>query len=265
MKKIRVGLSFVLLLVFSAICGTFYFLLNYFIAIALHELGHLLVAVNKGYKLKQIKLDIFGISVDLKENVEDKDMFAINIVGPLVNLLLCLMCLACYWLVPSCYEVLNTFCTSNLVLAIFNLIPVYPLDGGKILKSMVKNTKITQKCNLILKFLFAGLFLALFFINLQYGYNLFYLLIGVFFLTIKGEGDPTFSIFKESKLKRIQKITLLKVDEECLLFELIKLIKKSQYTIFYCDGFKQKYITEDDVVKIALNNSLQTKLCDIIL
>ena len=115
---------------------------NYLLAIFLHEIAHLLVAERKGYSLKQIKLDAFGLAVDLNEKIDNEDQFVINIAGPICNLLLCILCLATYWLFPISFCFLNTFCFCNLVLAIFNLIPVYPLDGGKIFCGIIKSEKV---------------------------------------------------------------------------------------------------------------------------
>ena len=129
MKKIKIGASFLLIIFVSLLCGQVVLILNYFLALSLHELAHMWVAVKNGYSLKLIKLDIFGLSIELNEIIDDKDGFRINVAGPVCNLLLCLLCLAFYWLVPTSDFYLNTFCFCNLILAIFNLLPVYPLDG----------------------------------------------------------------------------------------------------------------------------------------
>ncbi|MBQ8615437.1 MAG: hypothetical protein IJ415_02605, partial [Clostridia bacterium] len=132
MKKFKIGPSFFLLIVVCIMTKNIVLMLNYLLALFLHEIAHLWVAGKRGYSLRTIKLDMFGLAVDLNEKVDDKDQFAINIAGPVCNLFVCVLCLATYWLIPTSYIYLNTFCFSNLILAIFNLLPVYPLDGGKI-------------------------------------------------------------------------------------------------------------------------------------
>ena len=142
MKKFKLGISFLLLILICFITGNVELIINYILALTLHELAHLFVAVKSGYSLKLIKLDMFGLSIDLNEMIDDRDNFKINIAGPVCNLLMVVCCMAFYWLIPTSYFYLNTFCFANLILAIFNLLPVYPLDGGKIFRGIIKNDKI---------------------------------------------------------------------------------------------------------------------------
>ena len=137
MKKFKIGFSFLLLILICAITQNFLLLINYLLALTFHELAHLFIALKRGYTLKKFKLSLFGVSVELTENVEDKDAFAINMAGPVLNLFLCLICVAFYWFIPNSYQVLNVFCISNLTLGFFNLLPIYPLDGGKIFISII--------------------------------------------------------------------------------------------------------------------------------
>ena len=141
MKKFRIRPSFLLLVLLSIYFNKFSLLINYFLALSLHELAHIFVAINKGYKLKLVKLDMFGMSVELDETIDNKDCFLINIAGPMINLLIAVICVAMYWLVPTSYYVLKDFCLANLILAVFNLLPIYPLDGGKIFRGLIKRDK----------------------------------------------------------------------------------------------------------------------------
>ena len=88
MKKVKIGLSFFLLIIICLFCGQAILILNYFLALAFHELAHLWVAANNGYSLKLIKLDMFGISVELNEKIDDKDVFKIktlpNFIAPII-------------------------------------------------------------------------------------------------------------------------------------------------------------------------------------
>ena len=166
MKKVKFGISFLLLIIVCVVIGNFLLLINYLLALTLHELAHLFVATKYGYSLKQFNINIFGVSIELNEKISDKDCFAINIAGPIFNLMLCVMCLALYWLIPATFNYLNLFCISNLVLAVFNLIPVYPLDGGKIFRSMFSSTKKYKKLDFVVRSGFAVLFLCLFVLSI---------------------------------------------------------------------------------------------------
>ena len=177
MKKFKIGISFLLLVLVCAICQKFTLLINYILALMLHELAHIFVATKRGYTLKEFKLSLFGVAVELKEKIDEKDSFAINISGPFFNLFLCLICVALYWLIPVSFVVLNTFCISNLTLAIFNLLPIYPLDGGKIFNSML-GAKIYQIFEKIICIACGVLCVILFIFNLLNKTKWVFLLLG---------------------------------------------------------------------------------------
>ncbi|ADB57480.1 M50 family metallopeptidase [Archaeoglobus profundus] len=102
-----------------------------FVAVLIHELSHSLVAKRFGARVREIILFIFG-GVASIENLpkEPKKEFAIAIAGPLASLVLSL-----FILTP--HRFLHLFGYFNLILAIFNLIPAFPMDGGRVLRSLL--------------------------------------------------------------------------------------------------------------------------------
>ena len=259
MKKIKVGPSFLLLILFGVLTNQIVLIVNYLLALSFHELAHLWVAIKSGYSLKILKLDVFGLSIELNEMIDDKDNFKINIAGPIFNLLLCVICMALYWLIPNSFLYLNTFCFANLILAIFNLIPVYPLDGGKIFRGIAKSDKAYRGLDCVIRYLLAGMFICAFVISCLNVPNLLMLVMAIFFITSKGKQTPTMSIFKFRQNKSFDKVVILKVQETETLFNLIKQIKSNHYTIFYVPTI-QKYFDEDNIIELSLNNSLTTAL-----
>ncbi len=264
MRKLKIRPSIILLIVLCVICNNFLLLFNYLMALLLHELAHLFVANRRGYKLKTFRIDMFGFEVELNEGIEDRDSFAINIAGPMMNLLLCVICMASYWLLPCSYEYLNMFCFSNLILAGFNMIPIYPLDGGKILKSIIKNNKAYKIVNVVIKSILSLIFFILFTISLYGTINWFYLLMVIFFLTPLAEKTPTFSLFKTNRERRFEKVVLIKVSENENLYSILKRIKKSHYTIFYLNMNKPTYVDEDMMINFATKYPLKTNIVDIL-
>ncbi len=262
MKKFKVGLSFLLFIIFSLIFNKIALVFNYLLALSLHELAHLFVAVKSGYTLKIARLDMFGLSIELNEQIDHKDSFKINIAGPFFNLLLALICMALYWLIPTCYIYLNTFCFSNIIIAIFNLLPVYPLDGGKIFRGMVKSDKAYVILDRVIRYSLAGLFICAFVFSCFGSPNLILLIFAIFFLFTGREKTPTMSIFKYRQNKHFDKVVILKVEETETLFSLIKQIKPHNYTIFYVPKLN-KYFDEDNVIELSLQHSLTSKLIEI--
>lgn len=262
MKKIKFGVSFFLLIFLCLLLNRFVLLINYLSALILHELAHLFVAKSKGYSLKFIKFDVFGLSVELNEKIYDKDSFYINISGPILNLLLVLICMALYWLVPSSFYYLNVFCIANLTLAVFNLLPIYPLDGGKIFSTIIKNDKLYNILETVVRIVISFVFLLLFICTFNNGFNYLYLIVAVFFITSSNKRTPTMSIFKYTTNKSFNKVTMLKVGENENLFNLIKKIKSSHYTIFYVPQSKC-FIDEEDLVDLATKLPLTTTIKEI--
>ncbi len=115
-----------------------------FASIALHELGHSFVAIRKGCKVREITLIFIG-GAAVMENIPRKprDEILMAAAGPLVSASLALFFGLAYWLLSSfeshLMEWVQTFllftALANTLLAVFNLIPAYPMDGGRILRA----------------------------------------------------------------------------------------------------------------------------------
>ena len=113
-----------------------------FLSIVVHELTHSLVARYYGISMKGITLFIFGGVAHMENDPPSpKAEFMMAIVGPLCSFLIGFLSFLLYtfgekngWPV-TINGVLNYLTWLNIVLAIFNLIPAFPLDGGRILRS----------------------------------------------------------------------------------------------------------------------------------
>lgn len=122
-----------------------------------HELGHLLCGIIMGFEVENLKIMPLGFSVEFKPKIIDYNKkvlksnsltlkkILINIAGPFVNVVIILV---------ACLMNLNqNIIYSNLIILIVNLIPIYPLDGGRILKNILKllvgNKKAYKYTNII--------------------------------------------------------------------------------------------------------------------
>lgn len=112
-----------------------------FASVLAHELGHSFVAIKQGIAVKSITLFLFGGLASLeKESKTPADAFWVAIAGPLVSILLFGIFTAINTAIPLAAPlavILGTLAYINLALAVFNLIPGLPLDGGNILKALV--------------------------------------------------------------------------------------------------------------------------------
>jgi len=118
--------------------------LGLFVAIVFHELSHSLVARRYGLQIKGITLFIFGGVAEMTDEPPSaKAEFMMAIAGPLASVAFALACYAIYvmgkvggWPVPV-IGVLWYLAFINVILAGFNMIPGFPLDGGRILRSIL--------------------------------------------------------------------------------------------------------------------------------
>lgn len=116
--------------------------LLFFASIILHELGHSLVAIARGIRVQSITLFIFGgVAQSEKESNTAATEFWVAIAGPAVSFALAglFYLLKLWWGSYSdiAAESLDWLMTINLVVAIFNLIPGFPLDGGRVFRALV--------------------------------------------------------------------------------------------------------------------------------
>lgn len=120
-----------------------------FASVLAHELGHSFVAIAQGIPVKSIVLFLFGGLATLeKESETPLQSFLVAIAGPLVSLLLFGIFAFISVSVPLAAPikaVVSLLASINLILALFNMIPGLPLDGGNVLKSIV--WKITGNPN----------------------------------------------------------------------------------------------------------------------
>jgi Zn-dependent protease len=121
--------------------GGFVMALLLFGSVVLHELGHSLAARSQGIKVNSITLFLFGgvASID-RESKTPGEAFQVAIAGPAVSLTLFGLFYALSQALPPSSlgeNIVSDLARINLVLALFNLIPGLPLDGGQVLKAAV--------------------------------------------------------------------------------------------------------------------------------
>ena len=144
----------------------------FFVSLLLHELSHSLVAQARGLKVKAITLfALGGVSQIEGEATDARTEFWIAIAGPFASLVIGFGCLAIAaglgWRRPAeprtaVTAVLVWLGYINVALAVFNMIPGFPLDGGRVLRAIVwaitrnadRSTRIAARIGQVVAFLF---------------------------------------------------------------------------------------------------------------
>lgn len=113
-----------------------------FVSVLLHELAHSLVARARGLPVKNITLFIFGGVSNIEQEPKSPGVeFQMALVGPLTSLLIgglaYLLLVVTRGGTSPAAAILEYLMVSNLLLGVFNLVPGFPLDGGRVLRSII--------------------------------------------------------------------------------------------------------------------------------
>lgn len=155
--KIKLNLNIFLFLVLFFLTGQLEMYTLVMVFALIHELSHLLCGVLLRFKANTLRIMPFGFCIEfdsviedynkkiLKSNMTSFKKIIVALTGPLVNLLIVILGILC--------NVDMNIVYSNFLIFIFNILPIYPLDGGRILKNILKifvgNRKANTCTNLI--------------------------------------------------------------------------------------------------------------------
>lgn len=276
--KLRIDFSFIIL---AAVCIAFrqsYLFAMYIISVLIHELAHLLVARRLRYECCYIKLSVFGaVLYGSFDSLDSPDEIKIAIAGPIVNLILVVVLVAFWWILPDSYHFTHLAVTANLSLAVVNLLPCYPLDGGRILIAWLSNRMENKKAvNLtkILAFCLACLTFLVFLLSvvlLQPNFS-----IGAFaiFMLSSAIGNNENMLYRRllmlnnytNKLYKGIEIKHFVFSSDVMLFQLLKKLSANYYAIFVVfDGQKELFsISQNQLEKILTINQTNTILADLV-
>ena len=273
MKNIKVNPLFFPVLLIFILLGYFKEFFLSFATLLFHEAGHLFMIKKRGILLRYIKIEPFGISINLKEDFykNEKDEIYVAFGGPLVNFIIAFF--AFLFLNKS-----HFFIYANLSVAIFNLIPAYPLDGARILRAY-----LTPKKGYILSFRFlvmltkiisTVLFILGVVILYKTRFNFSYCIISAFlFYNLLGEKNHTqryllkeISEYKE-KNKDIEKMPVkyIAVNKNYPLRKVIYELSYMRYHIFSVidEGKIIKTFSEGEIIKGLIEKGGRARISDL--
>ena len=170
----KLFLIFLLIIIFT---GNFNAFFPYFMLLLIHELGHAITGIILGYQLDKITIYPYGgiTSFNLPLNIPLKKELLILIMGPLMQII-------GYYLLKPFYPFIKVY---HYTLLIFNLLPIYPLDGGRIM-NILCSYFFNYLESIKISFLFSTFMLfSLFVYNLEhFNLNLLLMIIVLFYKLI---------------------------------------------------------------------------------
>ncbi|MFT4922544.1 MAG: Zn-dependent protease/CBS domain-containing protein, partial [Haloarculaceae archaeon] len=172
--------------------------------VVLHELGHSVVAMRFGYAIESITLWLFGGIANLEEMPEDwKQELYIAIAGPVVSVLLGVGSYLVFLVIPSAHSValdsarflVGYLAMMNLALAVFNMLPGFPMDGGRVLRALLARTRPYARATKIAAEVGKGFAILLGIAGLLVVFNLFLVALA-FFIYIGASSEAQQTIMR---------------------------------------------------------------------
>ena len=273
-RKFNVNPAFFIILIWLIFATDIIVAVSYFLVILIHELGHYYVAKYCGYKLSKFSLSPYGVSLSYYgQTLEQKDEIYIALAGPVVNLVVALITVAFWWMFPTFYLVSYNFVEVNLIIALTNLLPAFPLDGGRVFVSLFSNIverrkalKITIIFNVVLSVMFFILFFVFCFINFNPTYLLFavFLTMGVLDLNFLSKYEKI-NVFNK-KMKNFSKPKIYVINENVKLKDILNKIEGNKTYLFVLmqENGKSIILSDEFILKLSLNFDVNQSLRDLI-
>lgn len=145
--KIEINLKIILALIFYFIFDNIKIYLIFMEFILIHEFAHLISGIALGGVPKKMTISIFGVSLEFYSYGKNKTIHRILffVIGPIINLIIGFLCSR----LMKNREFKDIIVQTNYAIGIFNLIPILPLDGGKILKEILRLCVGVDKSNIL--------------------------------------------------------------------------------------------------------------------
>lgn len=270
--KLSVHPLFFLFGVYFALTGRiFLFLICTFTAV-IHEIGHSLVASKYGYRLNNVVLMPFGAVVkgDLG-GLKFSDQFKVAFAGPLVNLAVGIFFTATWWLFPISYSFTDTVAYANFSMALINLIPAYPLDGGRILYSLIaenKNPKLARNVCTVLGTTLGVLLFSTFIVSIFTMLNLSLLFFSLFVIFGTFENHEKVGYVKiygslcEEKLLTGRTIKKQALSGNATVKKMLSILDEQSLNeiVVYVDGKAVSVLSQEKINKIIEKGNIYSKV-----
>ena len=277
---IELHITFLLLLLIFAIFGFIPLLVIVllFTSVLVHELAHSLVGRHYGAKIKKITLLPIG-GVSQMEAIPKGHEFAVAVVGPLTSIALGIivflfgslfgfgMYFDLNWIqLGSLADIPRIVMSLNFLLGLFNIIPAFPMDGGRVLRAFLSTKMDYLKATEISVRIGQGLAIVFAFVGVLYNP---WLIIIAFFIYMGGMGEyqstQMSSALKGIKVKDLMVKNVVTVSPYDTLEEFEKLLIEKRhkgYPVVF-EGNVLGIITTNEILQVPRTKWIDTKVQDV--
>lgn len=223
-------------------------------------MAHFFIAKKLGYSFTSILFMPYGASISGKNDFLYKDEILIALAGPMLNLIFSMITVCMFWFYPVTYIYLLDFLIANVALFMFNMLPIYPLDFGRVVLVYMKKrggNKSYLRFSKIINFLFSFVFLLLFLISIVfYTPNFSMLFVSIFiFISAFSINIENFYFISNGILKvkkdGVYPVKIFYAKNTHHTKYLLKYINSNYYSIFYLsdkNGKINKIIEERELI-----------------
>lgn len=256
--------------VICAFTGSFLSFISCTVLALMHEVAHAFVSERLGYKLNKIVLMPYGalVSGDIDE-LGISDEIKIAVAGPIFNFVFAFFVAALWWFFPETYAYTDILYTCSLSMGIINLIPAFPLDGGRVLYALISKKfgekKAIKTCKIVSLLIFLVLICIFVYscftkINISILFFAFFLFGGFF----KNEGcrytKISFSV--NEKIKSGLKLEYILLNEKATVKTALSHLRCDRYSVFclYKNNEIINEVTQDELNDIFIKNGLYSTI-----
>lgn len=271
--KITIHPLFFIFGLYFAFSGKVFSFLVFTITALLHEFGHYLTSSKLGYELNEIILMpygalLYGDTIDIMY----KDECKIAISGPLLNGFIAIFFVALWWFFPDLYPYTELIVLANACMGIINLLPCFPLDGGRFLLATLSLYFSPKKSEIIVRVLgiiLASLLLVIFIYSCFTTFNLSLLFFSLFMMVgaiSKNEKNRYIKIYQNFnylQFRRIKQIKKLACHKDLLIKDLYPYLDSEhlfEITVFSPSGNIIKTLKGDELYQKLYTSSPYDKI-----
>ena len=276
-KKERFTVSvhplFVLFGVWFFLRGQLFLFCAFTVVAVIHECGHAFYAARVGCRLDTLRLLPCGavVSGDI-EGISLSDEIKLALAGPAVNAACAVLFAALWWLFPDTYPYTDVAAYASAGLAAVNLLPAYPLDGGRVVYCAAAKKRgegFARKFTLALSLVIAAALLALFVFSCFVSPNFSVLFFAAFILC--GSFDRRASRYRpirfdlSAAMKRGMEIKKIALSECCTVKKAISFLERGKYleiTVFDGNGEFLCELSEQELCAILERADIYRPLSD---
>lgn len=245
-----------------ALFGGLPIFLIYTLTALAHECGHIFCAHGMGFSCEGIKLMPYGAAAVCEiEGISPSDEVKLALAGPAVNAAICVSLAGLWWFYPITYAYTDTVMQANVIMLAINVMPAYPLDGGRVARCVLEKFMPARAAGIVLRCItvaLAGGVASLFFFT-DAGANCLvfagFLLVSAF---TKSVPASKITFVGERRIKRGLEIKYVLADAGLTYRRAIRFLDDKKYVVFRtADG---RELTQDELFEGFARHGIYDKV-----